>query len=100
MARVAVKGIAHRSTSLDKGSIGESKFEAAVRQQHSCETKKTAVATSGGRMSIEKLLSSLKNKVEFEFYLQLYEWMYWLAKQWFSLFGIVLDESALIDSEL
>ncbi len=97
MARVAVKGIAHRSTSLDKCSIGGSKFEAAVRQQHSCETKKT---TGGGRMSIEKLLSSLKNKVEFEFYLQLYEWMYWLAKQWFSLFGIVLDESALIDSEL
>ncbi len=87
MARMAVKGIAHRTNSECYSGAVKGEFGACHQetQQRTGETK--------------EFLSSLKNKVEFEFYLQLYEWMYWLAKQWFALFGVVVDENALIDSE-
>jgi hypothetical protein len=87
MARVAVKGISHVPDAVHLYSPAEL-TEAQLKQQ----------LDAHGLHEQWLLLKELRNKVSFELHLQLNEWVYWLAKMWFLLFGVSVEDE-LLDKE-
>jgi hypothetical protein len=86
MARVAVKGISHVPDAVHIHSPNEL-VDTQLRQ-----------LDAHGLHEQWLLIKELRNKVSFELHLQLNEWIYWLAKVWFLLLGVSVEDE-LLDKE-
>jgi len=86
MARVAVKGISHVPDAVPIHSPNKL-VDTQLRQ-----------LDAHGLHEQWLLIKELRNKVSFELHLQLNEWIYWLAKMWFLLLGVSVEDE-LLDKE-
>jgi hypothetical protein len=111
MARAAVKGINHSQdtspiyspTELTDARlrVGSSSIHVpsfGMREPHALSSPQEL---AGGARSLHEqwlTIKELRSKLSFELHLQLNEWFYWLAKVWFQLFGVSVEDE-LLDKE-